>query len=168
MWCKRLLYSAEEVVQYIQAFYAGTCVMQFQIVGVAVTDGYFQDNEVCVEKTSCYVSVNAKEHVVNSTEICNGTVMLDSKMSESFYGNDHERKEGNVQSMQGRRRLTKSREQRENENIEQGGSLMEYNESRREMINMSRTRERQDEHEVERNERLRKCKTQQRDVRLRK
>ena len=63
------------MVQYIQAFYVRTCVMQFEIVGVAVTDGYFQDNEVCVEKTSCYVSVNAKEHVVNSTEICNGTVM---------------------------------------------------------------------------------------------
>ena len=33
---------------------------------------------------------------------------------------------------------------------------------------MSRARERQDEHEVERNKRLRKCTTQQRDVRLRK
>jgi len=31
--------------------------------------------------------------------------------------------------------LTKSREQRENENIEQGGSVMEYNERGSEMIN---------------------------------
>jgi len=72
--------SAGEVVQYIQGFYAGTPVMEFEIVGVTVTDGYFQDNEVCVEKTSC-VSLNAKEQVVDSTEICNGSVIVDFRVN---------------------------------------------------------------------------------------